>query len=172
MQSKVRDNFFIGLAMAIMVLLYYSSSQPYEDQSAIPLLERLLISEPLSNFFSGIQFTYAGKEISTAALGYAGFVEFFIRKGAHFGIYLLLGLFWFLGLKNKMNSLGLAAMISWLLAAGYAAFDEFNQMLTPDRTPLIQDILLDSVGALTGIALALIFQFFYQKKKKKTPYHF
>ncbi|WP_034550869.1 VanZ family protein [Carnobacterium funditum] len=170
MRSTTRDSSYIILALAIMGILFYSSSQPYEAQSITPMLDQLLAKEPLKNLLNSVQFNYAGSEISIQTLGYSKFVEFFIRKAAHFGTYFLLGLFWFLGLKNKLASLSLSILISWLLASGYAAMDEFHQGLTPNRTPLLQDIQLDSIGAATGIILAVLFFVFHKtnyKKKKK-----
>lgn len=166
MHSTTKDNFFIALALIIMAALFYSSSQPYGEQSLTGLLDEILAKEPLKNLLSLIQFNYAGNEVSIAAQGYSSFIEFFIRKLAHFGIYFFLGLCWFLGLKNKMTSIGLAAVVSWLLASGYAAFDEFHQSITPDRTPLMEDVILDATGALTSIILAVVFFLFYYKKKK------
>lgn len=163
MKISIKSIIFIGLAFAMMVVLFFSSSQSYGDQSMVGLLDRLLANEPLKNGLSYIQFTYAGDEISIAALGYNNFVEFFIRKAAHFGSYFLLALFWFLGLKDQMKSLYLTGIVSWLLAVGYASFDEFHQGLTPDRTPLLQDIILDSIGALTAVVFALIYFLIWKK---------
>lgn len=167
MRLATKDNLFIGLALAIMIVLFYSSSQPYEKQSITPVLDQLLAKEPLKNVLSNVQFTYAESEVSISALGYSKFIEFFIRKGAHFGTYFLLGLCWFLGLKNKMTSISLAALVSWFLTTGYAAVDEFHQGITPNRTPLLQDVQLDSIGAMTAIILALLFFFFHSPKKKR-----
>lgn len=169
MRSTVKDNLFIILALIIMAGLFYSSSQPYGEQSLTGVLDTFLAKEPLKDVLIHTQFNYAGSEVSIAAQGYSSFVEFFIRKLAHYGIYFLLGLCWFLGLKNKMTSMGLAAFVSWLLASGYAAFDEFHQSITPDRTPLMEDVILDATGALTSILLALIFFLFFYKKKKINP---
>ncbi|WP_407372250.1 VanZ family protein [Carnobacterium sp.] len=165
MQSTLKDNLFIALALIIMGGLFYSSSQPYGEQSLTGVLDTVLAKEPLKDLLSHIQFNYAGSEVSIAAQGYSSFVEFFIRKLAHYGIYFLLGLCWFLGLKNKMTNIGLAAFVAWLLASGYAAFDEFHQSITPDRTPLMEDVVLDSTGAITSILLALAFFLFISKKK-------
>ena len=166
MRSTTRDNIYILLAFVIMGILFYSSSQPYEEQSITSMLDQLLAKEPFKNLLSGIRFNYVDSEISIQALGYSKFIEFFIRKAAHFGTYFLLGLFWFLGLKNKGISLSLTLVVSWLLATGYAALDEFHQGLTPNRTPLLQDIQLDSIGAATGIILAAFFFAFHKKKYK------
>ncbi|MCA9765369.1 MAG: VanZ family protein [Carnobacterium sp.] len=171
MRSTTRDNGYILLALIIMGILFYSSSQPYEEQSITSTLDQLLAKEPMKNILSTIQLSYADSEISISALGYSKFVEFFIRKAAHFGIYFLLGLFWFLGLKNKITSVHLTVFISWLLATGYAAIDEFHQGITPNRTPLLQDIQLDSIGAATGIILAFLFLIFHKKNNKKRHYN-
>lgn len=156
MQQNWKDNLFIVLAFVVMGVLFYSSSMSYGEQSVTSWLDRLLAMEPFEGLLSGIRFTYAGDEVSIATLGYSKFVEFFLRKGAHFVSYFLLALFWFLGLRHKTSSLPLAAMLSFLLAAGYASFDEFHQGLTPERTPLLEDILLDCAGALTGVAIAWV----------------
>ena len=171
MRSTTRDNIYILLAFAIMGILFYSSSQPYEEQSITSMLDQLLAKEPLKNLLSGIRFNYVDSEISIQTMGYSKFIEFFIRKAAHFGTYFLLGLFWFLGLKNKGTSLSLTIVVSWLLATGYAAIDEFHQGLTPNRTPLLQDIQLDSIGAATGIILAVLFFSFHKKKYKGKRKH-
>ena len=109
-------------------------------------------------FFSGISFNYAGSEVSIAAKGYVKFVEFFIRKAAHFTTYFILGGSLYLGLlpklKQKSSVLGLA--FAWLAATGYAATNEFHQMLTGGRTPLFQDVMLDSCGALTACLLIIL----------------
>lgn len=167
MQSTKRDNIYIFLALAIMLVLFYSSSQPYQEQSITPMLDQLLAKEPMKNLLSGIQFNYADSEVSIQALGYSKFIEFFIRKAAHFVTYFLLGLFWFLGLKNKLSGPILTVFISWMLATGYAALDEFHQGITPNRTPLLQDIQLDSIGAATGVMLAVLFFIVYKKTNRK-----
>lgn len=163
-----KDTVFILLAFAIMIGLYFSSSMSYQDQNVQPLLDRILAGEPLRGFLETIRFSYAGKAVSIQTSGYTGFIEFFIRKVAHFGSFFLLGTFWFLGLKNKSTSYILAAMIALLLTAGYASFDELRQSFNPNRTALMEDVLLDSVGALTGIAVSWITITRWSIKKRKS----
>ena len=166
MNTTFKSTLYLVLAFLVMGLLFYSSSQPYGDQSVTGILDRLLANEPLKGLLSHIRFTYAGSEVSIAASGYNEFIEFFIRKAAHFGSYFLLALFWFLGLKERVTGIYLTALLSWMLAVGYASFDEFHQGLTPDRTPLIEDILLDSIGAFTAVALALVYFLVWKKTHK------
>ena len=151
----------------MMAVLFYSSSMTYHEQTSVPLLERSLHAQPLESWLSQFSFQYAGSEQSIKVSGYFKFVEFFVRKGAHFGTYFLLGLFSYLGLRPRLTGAGLAVIFSWLATTGYAATDEFHQMLTGDRTPLFQDVMLDSVGALTGIVLFLIIERLWRLKKRR-----
>lgn len=172
MKNTNKDLLYIVGAFVIMGILFYSSSMPYSDQSVTPFLDRFLQSEPLKGLLSNIEFMYAGSEVSIAALGYSRFVEFFIRKGAHFFIYFLLSFFWFMGLKSNMKSVPLAALVAFMLAAGYASFDEFHQGLTPERTPLLEDIMLDSAGAIVGVVTTWLFSANFKKRKRRNRYRF
>lgn len=158
MQKQLKNgNFYLGIACLMMVVLFISSSMTYQQQSQVSVIQKYLANEPFKQFFSGISFNYAGSEVSIAAKGYVKFVEFFIRKAAHFTTYFILGGSLYLGLlpklKQKSSVLGLA--FAWLAATGYAATDEFHQMLTGGRTPLFQDVMLDSCGALTACLLII-----------------
>ncbi|MBP2097598.1 VanZ family protein [Enterococcus rivorum] len=147
---------YIGIAFLVMAILFYSSSQTYEQQSQVGVIQKLLSGEPFKEQLKNISFIYAGDEVSIQAKGYVKFVEFFIRKGAHFGTYFILGGSWFLGLLPRIKSVWLTGVIAWLAATGYAGLDEFHQMMTGGRTPLFQDVMLDSAGALTAVALCLL----------------
>lgn len=83
----------------------------------------------------------------------------FIRKGAHFSVYLILGglvsnAFFMSGVSFK-KQIGYAFIFSVL----YAASDEFHQSFVPGRGPSIVDVGIDSAGAAAGI-------FFYQGIRK------
>ncbi|MHC5269886.1 VanZ family protein [Enterococcus sp. LJL98] len=163
-KHRKNGNLYLGLAFVMMGILFYSSSQTYEQQSQIGLLSTLLKKEPFKEVFMHVSFTYAGSEVSIAQSGYFSFVEFFIRKGAHFGTYFILGGSFFLGLVPRIQTFGLTALFSWLSATGYAATDEFHQMLTGGRTPLFQDVMLDASGAFTGIVLCWLVLGFREKR--------
>lgn len=163
--KKYRENgnFYLVIAFLVMALLFWSSSQTYAEQSQIGLLEKLLHNQPLKESLSKISFDYAGSNVSIKSSGYFSFVEFFIRKGAHFFTYFVMGGALFLGVFPKLNRYWLTAGLAWLAATGYAGLDEFHQMLTGGRTPLFQDVFLDSMGALTGVALFLLVRFLKKK---------
>lgn len=155
-QAK-NGNLFLLITLLMMVILFFSSSQTYEEQSSVSFLKQVLASEPFKKQLSGISFSYGGSEVSIEASGYIKFVEFFIRKAAHFFTYFILAGSLYLGLKPRCTPFWLAGIVSWMSATGYAATDEFHQMLTGGRTPLFQDVMLDSIGGLTACVLIFIF---------------
>lgn len=157
-QSRKNGNFYLVMTLIMMAILFYSSSQTYEQQSQIALLTKLLKNEPLRDWLSKISFDYAGSTVSIGHLDYFQFVEFFIRKAAHFTTYFILGGSLFLGLSAKLNITWLCAPVSIFAALGYAASDEFHQMLTGGRTPLFQDVMLDGAGALCAVVFVLLFR--------------
>lgn len=169
---KHKEKWFWGLVVAIEAVLFYSSSMTYKQQTSVPFLEKYLKNEPFKNNISNIGFHYGGKYQSLKNDGYYHFVEFFVRKGAHFSIYLLLGVCLCLALYSyfKGNNF-LRIFIPWLVTTGLAAFDEFHQGLTGGRTPLVDDVILDSAGALTGIIILMLVLYVinhFRKHNKKS----
>lgn len=78
-------------------------------------------------------------------------LSFIIRKLAHFTEYLILG-FLVINMftKNNINNLYL---ISIILCIIYAISDEIHQIFIPGRACQLRDILIDSIGPITGIYL-------------------
>ncbi|KRN26864.1 VanZ family protein [Liquorilactobacillus mali] len=148
---KIDANTFLLLAFLVMAILFISSSMTYKQQTSVPFLEKYLSAEPFKNILSGVSFNYATEKISIAEVGYFKFVEFFLRKGAHFFFYFLMGTFLYLGLKKRLKSILLTVVTAFLATVGYAALDEFHQMITGGRTPLFQDVMLDGIGGIVGI---------------------
>lgn len=146
----------------ILAVVFYSSSQPYEKQDIRPLLATYLNMNEVTHWFSWVSFTYAKKEISIAHLGAAGFVEFFIRKAAHFGTNFVLGFFicraFLVSFQIRTWMRVSLAAVAMILFAG---LDETHQMMTPNRTPLLEDVLLDTVGGWTGIVSFLLIYWRY-----------
>ncbi|MCH4168370.1 MAG: VanZ family protein [Streptococcaceae bacterium] len=163
-KSLKNGNFWILIAVFMMLLLFYSSSQTYQQQSQIGTLGHLLKDEPFKETFGKINFCYANRQVSLSNLGYLSIVEFFIRKGAHFFSYFVIGMSLFLGFSKKYKSLIFSASLSIILATSYACLDEFHQMLTGGRTPLIQDVVLDFSGATSIVITLLIFKLIQRQK--------
>ncbi|WP_100010399.1 VanZ family protein [Lentibacillus sediminis] len=147
------------LPIGWMGIIFYSSAQPYENQDIRPLLGNFLDLSFLEPFLAGITFSYNGSEVSVAAQGVAGFLEFFIRKGAHVGVFFVLCCFFFLALRKTTSfHMRTSLVISFFGTVAYAITDEIHQGFTPNRTPYVGDIILDSVGAIAAVGCLWLFQ--------------
>ena len=143
--------------LILAAIIFYSSSQPYEKQDLRPSLAQKVDLKKVEKKYSNVEFKYENKVISIKKLGAAGFVEFFIRKGSHLSIYLLLAFFAFRACRLLGANRGNAFVYTLLLAIVYAISDEIHQGFTGGRTPLLNDVVIDSLGAMLGIMLSQIF---------------
>lgn len=158
-----QEKIFLGLALLVLIALFISSSMTYQQQKMKPgFIETRL--KFIENIVGGWNIYYGGRW-HNAQLdgGKAGMTQFVIRKMAHFGSYFLLGLFGFLGLKRIFKIKWLAPVLTWFAAIAFAAFDEYHQYLTGDRTPSVHDVMLDSTGALTAILICLLVMWLRRK---------
>lgn len=100
-------------------------------------------------------------------------VTFFVRKGAHFTEYTILGVLLFLFYwqwrpdillarecsKKKKADLSQVRwrrvwMAAWVTGTLYAVSDEFHQMFMGGRSSQIRDVCIDSSGAALGCLIA------------------
>ncbi|MBD7984861.1 VanZ family protein [Sporosarcina sp. Sa2YVA2] len=140
--------------LAIIAVLFVSSSQTYEQQSIVPTLQTLLPDKPMENQLAKLQIPYWGKTISVEERGYYYFVEFLLRKSAHFFIFGLLAL----AVYYVLPKFRLRTITAFIITVGFAMADEYHQSLTGGRTATIQDVILDASGAFTFL---LIFRLIY-----------
>ena len=96
-------------------------------------------------------------------------IQKFVRKTAHFSIYMLLGtLLMICLLTYKCKNLSKAS-ISAILAFLYACTDEFHQTFVAGRSGSFKDVCLDTCGAITGICVVLIIYLIATKLLEKKP---
>ena len=83
-------------------------------------------------------------------------IEKIIRKLAHFSIYTIVGIL-LMSLMSTYNFKELDKIaISLIIGIIYASTDEIHQAFIPGRGPLVTDVILDSIGVLTGICIVLL----------------
>ena len=85
-------------------------------------------------------------------------IHLFIRKMGHVTEYAILaGLLWraFRGTFGALSR-RTVALCTFVVAAAFAASDEFHQTFTPSRTPSVHDVVIDCTGAVLAIALCFI----------------
>jgi VanZ family protein len=162
----MKKNIYWLLPIFWMGVIFYVSSQPYEDQDIKPLLENRLDLSFFEPLLGWVSFTYNGTIISVAAQGEAGFIEFLIRKGAHAAVFFLLACFFYIAIRKSTElKFKYVLVISFFAAVAYAITDEIHQGFTPNRTPYIGDVVLDAFGAFAAVILLMAIR----KWKKRHP---
>ena len=137
----------LPILLILLFVLFVSSGQSYEQQSIIPHLEKWLPDKPLEALLSKLEIPYWGIIVSVEERGYYYFVEFLIRKSAHFFIFGFIATAIYAVLPKFKMRLWIAAFVTLLIALG----DEYHQSLTGGRTPSLQDVTLDMAGAVTAL---------------------
>lgn len=90
-----------------------------------------------------------------------------VRKSAHFFIYFVLGIAFISFLREFSIPIRKLILLSIFLAFLYACSDEFHQLFVPGRSGQFTDVLLDTLGASTGIG---IYYLLFRKKLKEIAY--
>ena len=80
-----------------------------------------------------------------------------IRKLAHFSEYALGGLLIYFLADTYDYSKKVKILVSLFLGIWYAAIDEIHQTFVPDRSGNVRDVLIDTLGILFGICIALVY---------------
>ncbi|GED79957.1 integral membrane protein [Amylolactobacillus amylotrophicus DSM 20534] len=162
-----KEKIALSLGLVVLVLIFISSSMTYQQQNIQSDLQPFW--PPFTRFLNSFSFVYAGEKHSLALDGYAGYLEFILRKLAHFASYFLMGAFFYYGLRRLIKHNFFPALIIWLAMTGLAAFDEYHQAITGGRTPSVHDVMLDSFGAVVGILLVglIIFVVWRHHERKK-----
>lgn len=133
------------MAAAIMILIFGFSSQGGTQSSGVSLKVTRLLCRMIFFDYGNISGTERQFLVSQ--------LHGFVRKLAHFTIYMLLGaVFYLLSLVTerklkKIGNWGTALLFSFI----YASADEIHQHFTPGRAMRFTDVIIDSCGALTGI---------------------
>ncbi|OCA88940.1 VanZ family protein [Pseudobacillus wudalianchiensis] len=162
-EFQVKSIARIVLLLVIAGIIYSFSSQTYEEQSLVPMMQKVLPGEPFADVLSQFKVMYWGKEISVETKGYYYFLEFFIRKFAHLLLFGLLAVALFrVYLLWKPDRFFGGILVALIGTGIYAAFDEWHQLQTGGRTPLVNDVFLDLAGGL--IALLLYMPFYWWRR--------
>jgi len=92
-----------------------------------------------------------------------------VRKVAHFLEYALLGSLLFVAAGTIpwfRTRLVRRCAVGALVAGAFAAADEFHQVFSVGRTPLITDVMIDAAGAVVAILAACLVRWVWMKKHR------
>ncbi|WP_100374125.1 VanZ family protein [Bacillus sp. FJAT-45037] len=126
-----------------MALIFYLSHQPAAESSALSGGVMESIVAVVEIIFPTIQ-----QHLDT--------FHFFIRKGAHFFAYFILGLLVIHALRGGRLNGYRRVLLALTICVLYAISDEVHQLFISGRSGEVTDVLIDSAGASVGIALYLI----------------
>lgn len=94
-------------------------------------------------------------------------IEHFIRKLAHFSLYMVVGILTMSLVSTydlkQIKRIGISLSVGVL----YAATDELHQAFIPARTAAVGDVCIDSCGAVVGILFVMIVLKIAQKIKSR-----
>lgn len=98
-------------------------------------------------------------------------ISYFVRKNAHFFAYMLLSILIMNALRSSGGRGMKRAFLAFVISVLYAISDEVHQLYVPGRSGQISDVLLDSIGALTGISLYIIISQRKTRRKREQNTH-
>ena len=88
-------------------------------------------------------------------------LDHFLRKFAHFFLYLILGC-GLTGVANGQKRIS-PVLLSILVGTVFAATDEFHQFFSDGRGPMLQDVFLDACGVAAGSFLTMLCKRIFKK---------
>ena len=147
MKLNIIRGILITTLIAIFVTIFGFSNQNSETSAGL--------SQKVTNFV--VEFVPSIKNMPEKEKEQAEYrIEKVIRKIAHYSIYTLVGILLMALMSTyKIKELDRIA-ISMIIGVIYAATDEIHQAFVPGRGPLVTDVILDSIGVLTGICIVLL----------------
>jgi len=89
----------------------------------------------------------------------------FLRSGAHFYLYFFLGVFSFNAFHIFFKDWFRLSVDAILFSLVVGIFDEIYQSFIPGRAMMLEDILIDGLGAFFGVLLIALIQFKFKKPK-------
>lgn len=149
------------LVIAVMVMIFCFSAQSGEQSGAMSgRLTTWVLNLIIPDFEN---FSPEQQEMIRSTVG------LIIRKLAHFSEYALLGFSLMLHIAQvqKKITVRLPLLWSWAVGTLYAASDEFHQGFVAGRGPSIVDVMIDSLGVITGIMLLLLISLCHRKRSEK-----
>lgn len=155
-KCKMRKLFYWLPVVIWMGVIFTLSSQPYSQQDLRPFLKDKIPETVVKERLSDIEVKYAGNEISIQDKGVPGFIEFFIRKGAHVFVFMMLAVLIQWAVQKTWLIGTWSYGITFLVTLLYAISDEWHQSFNPNRTSKVEDIGIDTVGSIIGILIIMI----------------
>lgn len=157
MKKNVLRIILILLLLGTFYIIFGFSSQDGEKSGSLSRR----ITEKIATLIPQIQ-----KENEIEKENIMNTMESIIRKMAHFSIYTVVGLL-LMSLVSTYNIKEKNKLIITLTAGIiYASSDEIHQSFVPGRSPMITDVVIDTMGVILGILLIILGKKIIKKYRK------
>jgi len=133
-------------ALLVMLMIFFFSSQPAYDSSE---LSWSLTEQVVSSVNDRFQLNWTYEEQEQQIIR----IEHYIRKLAHFTEFALLAVTLAVPLYHHYVQGVRMFLLVWGFSVIYAFSDEFHQLFVAGRTGRIDDVMIDSAGALFGVLI-------------------
>lgn len=135
----IRAILLVLLSLTFFIIFGFSS-QNGEESSSISLK----VSETIINIFNKNKSTEEKASMIKS-------IEPVIRKLAHFSIYMVVGFLLMAFSSTYELSFKKKVVICLIVGFLYATSDEIHQLFVSERSGQVTDVILDTIGVLTGI---------------------
>lgn len=144
-------------ALLIMIMIFNFSAENSDDSTST--------SQDFTKTFinlvdNGLHLDLSDNEIDTIVDN----IMHVVRKLAHFTEYMLLGISLIIPLYLQSLRGKRLLILSELLCVLYAISDEIHQLFVSGRAARFFDVLIDSLGAFTGIIIVCLFILVHHKR--------
>lgn len=176
MQKRI----ILGILIIIwmITIFLFSSQDGMESENTSDIITNRLVNETIENNIEieenvdNTNNENINNSVNVAKYNYEfemykGEVRLVVRKSAHFIIYLVGGFLLFNFFRTYNISLRNQIIYAILGIILYASSDEFHQLFVNGRTARVEDVLLDTLGAIVGILINIIFLKIICKMKNK-----
>ena len=143
-KEKIKQIIYLSLVLLWMTTIFMFSNQTGGESQGLSQKVTKVIVET---------FTHNQNIDEGAKLELIENIDYYIRKLAHFSIYAIGGILIYNYINTYNLSKKIVIIISILIGAIYAMTDEFHQIFTSGRSANVFDVLIDSCGVITGVAL-------------------
>ena len=157
--TRMLSNIAGILALVWMCIIFAFSAQTKEESGAVSEGFSYRIVNTTGKIFHLNIDEERVREIANS-------IEHFVRKGAHMTEYAILAILFYIWLQRWLMSRVKMAGVAAALAIFYACSDEFHQLFVAGRAGKINDVLIDSAGAILGLALFLFIRTCARKMAK------
>lgn len=149
-KNKQTRRIFISWTVVVLylALIFYFSSQDGTESHKVSagLLQylkvlALVLPEYVQNYL--IKYLINGN----------GNLEFLLRKVAHFTEYFILSFIFYRAMIVSGSRIKKSIIVTSIFCFLYAVSDEIHQLFVPGRVFAVRDIIIDTSGALLGMAI-------------------